>query len=521
MVHFRPLWKPFDIDFESASNPINPYAEVDVTVTLHPPSGKDAVIQAFWDGGNIWKARFAPDEEGIWEWESHAEPIIEGLDLKRGRFNAIRTDSDNPFYKHGFITIHESQRAFTHSDGTPFFWMADTAWSIPSTVEENELDYYLLIRAQQGFNVVQMNSLPQHDSSVKRFRFPFHFENNEWDLDRPNIEYFQILDSILSRCLNAGILPALVVLWFDYVPQTNVWWELEKKAVFSADQAGRYARYLAARTSAFGTIYLISGDSDFETPEAMNVYNSAGSMIRQTNYYQTPISAHINGEIMSPDSLNSCSWLDFHMYQSGHSANGLLRSSTCAVHASHLMPARPVLNSEPMYDHRYYLESEKKSPDRALLRRIYWTSWFSGATAGISYGAHGVWSWDRHPIKPDWRTLLMLSSASDAVQLRMFLEQYPWWQFEPITGLIQDTDILCMIAREAGYLMVYLTKPVDSLVINIASQPTMSTWFALATGEIFEAAYQYDKNKLSIEIPAWIADAILVLKYRSLLTPYE
>jgi len=511
MTQPQVLWKPFELRFKSESHYSNPYLDVELTLKFTSPSGKQIWIQGFWDGGNCWKARFAANEEGFWKWESEATPSDPGLHEKTGSFIVVRSSGKNPINEHGFLRIHPSQRSFMHADGVPFFWLGDTGWSIPSVANLEELTFYLQTRRRQGFNIIQMNSLPQHDSSSKEYRKPFITEHSQWDLDRPQPEYFQMLDTLLNQCLEAGILPALVVLWFDYVPETNVWWKLQKKAVFSPDQAARYARYLVARTSAFGTIYIITGDSDFETSESAAVYDAAGNAVRESNPHNTPISAHINGEIMTPQLLNQRTWLDFHMYQSGHGHSSLQRSSACAIHAAHLHPVRPVLNSEPMYDHRYYLEPEKKSPERCQLRRIYWTSWFSGATAGLTYGAHGIWSWDRKPLEPDWRSLLSLESANDAVRLKEFLEQYPWWQFRPAPKIPLDPDLHCAIARDAGILMIYLAKPAGQVVLNLRFIPAAGVWYNPETGETFAAKYQTTDDGLMVDSSGWKTDQILVL----------
>ena len=40
-------------------------------------------------------------------------------------------------------------------DGRPFFWLGDTAWELIHHTTRSEASYYLHIRAEQGFNVIQ------------------------------------------------------------------------------------------------------------------------------------------------------------------------------------------------------------------------------------------------------------------------------------------------------------------------------------------------------------------------------
>jgi hypothetical protein len=506
------LWKPIEINFSGKGTYDNPYVEVDLRVKYRSPSGNIVEMTAFWDGGNSWKVRFSPWEQGTWFWESTSEPLDDGLHARTGSFHVNLVDRDHDIYQHGFLKIHPSGRGFCHWDGTPFFWLADTAWSVSAAAEMDEWREYLATRSVQGFNLVQINSLPQHDSSVKNYRLPFIIESDVWDLDRPQPEYFQVLDSYLVQAMHAGILPALVVLWFDYVPETNLWWPLAKKAVFTVEQAARYARYLTARTAAYGTVYIISGDTDFETPASMAVYDAAALMVRQTNPYATLITAHINGEELTPLALNERPWLDFHMYQSGHKSTALERASSCALFAHQLEPARPVINSEPLYEGRYYLEPEKQPPGRDLLRRIFWTSWFSGATAGITYGAFPVWAWDRPPLKPDWRTTLQATSAGDIVQLKRFLERLPWWSFMPAANLSTESDVLFAETGDKTKILAYSYNLARQLILNIDRLPLQATWFNPATGLQVSAKYRLNDGSIKIEKPGWDEDAVLSLE---------
>ena len=48
-------------------------------------------------------------------------------------------------------------------DGEPFFWVGDTVWSAFTNATDEEWADYLDFRKAQGFNVLQINTLPQWD----------------------------------------------------------------------------------------------------------------------------------------------------------------------------------------------------------------------------------------------------------------------------------------------------------------------------------------------------------------------
>jgi len=53
------------------------------------------------------------------------------------------------------IRVADNHRFFVKADGTPFFWLGDTAWSIFNHPTPAEVDVYLDDRAAKGFTVIQ------------------------------------------------------------------------------------------------------------------------------------------------------------------------------------------------------------------------------------------------------------------------------------------------------------------------------------------------------------------------------
>jgi len=53
------------------------------------------------------------------------------------------------------IKVSENGRFFVKADGTPFFWLGDTAWSLFNHPKPEDVDLYLNDRAAKGFTVIQ------------------------------------------------------------------------------------------------------------------------------------------------------------------------------------------------------------------------------------------------------------------------------------------------------------------------------------------------------------------------------
>ena len=57
-----------------------------------------------------------------------------------------------------FLRISPTARYFTYTDGTPFFWFADSAWGL-SGLSQDEIELFFADRRSKGFNVIQINVL--------------------------------------------------------------------------------------------------------------------------------------------------------------------------------------------------------------------------------------------------------------------------------------------------------------------------------------------------------------------------
>ena len=70
----------------------NPF-DTDATVTFTPPSGTEraVAVQAFYDGGNTWRARLYVSECGTWRWRSRSADD-ENLNGQSGSFTVLQSN---------------------------------------------------------------------------------------------------------------------------------------------------------------------------------------------------------------------------------------------------------------------------------------------------------------------------------------------------------------------------------------------------------------------------------------------
>lgn len=66
-------------------------------------------------------------------------------------------------FSHGRIMVSENHRFLQHEDGTPFFYLGDTAWELFHRLSREEADAYLSDRASKGFTVIQAVAIAELD----------------------------------------------------------------------------------------------------------------------------------------------------------------------------------------------------------------------------------------------------------------------------------------------------------------------------------------------------------------------
>ena len=67
------------------------------------------------------------------------------------------------YFAHGELKVSDNKRFLQHKDGTPFFYLGDTAWELFHRLNREEADFYLEDRAGKGFTVIQAVALSELD----------------------------------------------------------------------------------------------------------------------------------------------------------------------------------------------------------------------------------------------------------------------------------------------------------------------------------------------------------------------
>ncbi|MGQ9748111.1 MAG: apiosidase-like domain-containing protein [Candidatus Caldatribacteriaceae bacterium] len=330
-------------------------------------------------------------------------------------------------------------------NGRPFFYLADTVWSALTSVTEEEWKEYLTYRRLQGFNVLQINLLHQWDASIPYLRFPFrrdiHGNYASFELDE---SYFGFAERLLQMASEEGFVPALVLLWCNFVPGT---WGSQRKIspVMPFSVMERYVRYAVERFSKFYPIFIISGDTDFGSDVAVKYYLRALEMVKSVAP-EAPTTLHLQPQADLPEEIVRSSYLDFYMYQSGHLGREQHLPYVLAQRFFSKSVKRPIVNGEPCYEGHPYGFTKDGSFGERDIRKAIWQSLLGGASAGVSYGAHGIWSWHRRGSEfrgtefsgePfEWRIALTFPGAWAASFAKFVFEEFGLFGIQPANELL-------------------------------------------------------------------------------------
>ena len=369
------------------------------------------------------------------------------------------------------LQISDSKDHFV-KDGKPFFYLADTAWLAFANATIDDWAEYLDYRKIQGFNALQMIVLPiPHDTSESAIGIlPFKTDNTgKMDFHAINDQYFDRAQTMLELATERGFLPVLAPLWCNYVEGSWASHSFEDK-VMPLSAVKPYMEYVVDVFSRFDPVYIISGDDNFETEKAGDYYTTMFDVVKQMSP-ETLTTMHLTSRIDLPNEWADYPHLDFYMYQSGHD---LEHQDYPYLHAAVYRGRsikRPIVNGEPCYEGlgpagRYGRFSAFD------VRKAIWQSLLSGAKAGVTYGAHGIWSWHVKGMRftsgvwqatPfEWRSALRFSGAWDAGFARWVFETYDLFDIQPVEAIKNDTaEIRMSVSNDRSTVVIYAPYNVD------------------------------------------------------------
>jgi hypothetical protein len=198
--------------------------------------------------------------------------------------------------------------------------------------------------------------------------------------------------------------------------------------------------------------------------------------------------------------------LDLLGYQSGHGDDArVIRwiHSGPVSHAWREALPKPVLNLEPPYEDHIAYQSKKPHSAYNVRRAAYW-SLLSAPLAGLTYGAHGIWSWETTAKVPlnhansgtakPWFEVIQLPGSFHMKVLVEFFGTIAGWKLIPSNELLANqpgskdpADFISLAASNSRDLLVAYLPMGGEISLNHAVSSFKVTWVDPRTGRIISS----------------------------------
>lgn len=363
------------------------------------------------------------------------------------------------------LRVAANGRYIEYADGTPFFYLGDTAWELFHRLNEEEADRYLIDRARKGFTVIQAVVLAEvggRDVPNANGDLPLVDD----DPTRPNEPYFRHVDAIVSRAEALGLVVGMLPTWGSHWKRVG----RDRPPLFTAENARTYGRLVGERYRQAPLIWILGGDQDVESDEERAVIEAMAEGLDEGDGGAHLMSYHPRGPGRSSDVFHDADWLDVNMIQSSHGAhdhdNGLF-----VAHDYALEPPKPTLDGEPRYEALpvgfYFRDANRydRFDDYDARQAAYWAL-LEGA-CGHTYGHNSLWQMWAPGREPKigacipWYEALDHPGAFQMGLVRRLFTTYPFHQLVPDRSVVLDgptsggARVRAARARDGSFLLAY------------------------------------------------------------------
>lgn len=385
-------------------------------------------------------------------------------------------------------------RYLSFDDGSPFFYLGDTAWEIFHRLTREEMAHYFETRARQGFTVVQGVALAEFEGVTvpnAHGRLPLHCTNGLPDPEKPDTDgdysYWAHVDYAIDEAAKHGMYMALLPTWGD---KFNQLWG-QGPVIFTPENAYTYGKWIGSRYAEKENIlWMLGGDRVLEETHR-RIIDRMAQGIREADKNHL-ITFHPAGASTSVDALGNASYIDFHTAQTGHDVSQCWETDSVMLRMAERTD-RPYMDAEPRYEGHpacfdpsigYFWQA------RDVRQNLYWNL-FSGA-CGHTYGHHSIWSMTKHPsdyFPFHWQDALQHPGAGQMQHGKNLRLKRDYFSFRPAPELLPDNHpgIGHMTAgRGKGYAYLYspLGAPFTADLSSFSpSKGLRASWFNPRTGE--------------------------------------
>lgn len=367
-------------------------------------SGKTIKMPGFWNGERNWVIRIALDEPGVWDFYTVCSNDGDnGLNGAHGTVSVKEYTGELDIYKHGFIKTEPGKRYFMYADGTPFFYIGDTHWTMPlESLDSNggisdedaeqygietQFHYIVDYRVKQGFTVYQSQQLGYYQGVA----------GNSWIGDKNgSIFDYGLTESILKQLQTLDIYFAYIAekglvhahSQFSY-PEELI--ETYLAGNISDSQLKGLCRHWVARYGAYPVMWTTAQEADNDYYEwagctaENNPWKKVMEYIAEFDPYGQPMTAHQENTGNTRVFNSAFAGLTEHNWFGAQFTTQLNNGVDWNIVKEYYENGgeKPVVNYEGRYDHFWTSEFGARSQG--------WIAYLNGMF-GYGYGVQPLWS---------------------------------------------------------------------------------------------------------------------------------
>jgi len=508
------IWEKQELSFQSSKTYDNPIYEVsDFNVTFTAPSGREKHVCGFWDGGKDWKVRFLPDEIGTWKWKTEcSDSVNTGLHNKTGEFECSGNPSSEAIFNKGAIRHEAGKYYLSYSDGTPFFWLACTAWNGALKSTDEEWEYYLSQRIENQYNVIQLVTTEWRgcDKSAEGLTA---IEGKEKIRIHP--EFFKRIDQKIDEANAKGLLVSPVILW---ALPSGPGRELSPGYALPMEEAILLAKYIVARYQGNHVVWALGGDGKYSGDQEEKWKKIGRQVFSSIDH--APVTLHPQGSSWIGDLFALEDWYDVMGYQSSHNNGGRVVNWINKGPMSQMwkkLKPMPYINMEPNYEEIGFRISAED-----VRNASYW-SLFATPVAGVTYGANGIWPWLRPGEQilnhgnatgvTGWRKSIDFPGSIQMGYLAGFIQQFEWWNLFPANEILAKQPgeetynhwISVVKTPNDKTIIAYIPKKGEVTIFNPRGIKYTAQWFnpvsnKYSPAKITQTISQKSKGKVKDDV---------------------
>jgi hypothetical protein len=349
------------------------------------------------------------------------------------------------------MRVSANGRYLVDDEGDPFFYLADTAWTLFYRPTRGEVDLYLRDRWDKGFTVVMPVVLWGEDMAAQNAYGEAPLV--DWDPTRPNEVFFAHVDWVVDRAESMGMHVAMLPTWGEFVgplwtgdqPRPNFSYSNRGPIIFDVDNARVYGEFLGRRYRDKPIFWVVGGDRNPVNEGYISVWRALVEGLKAGDGGRHLMTYHPCGVNSSSRWFHDEVWLDFNMMQT--TTRWDLDNYNLILADYNRAPVKPVLDGETRYEDSYEWFFRKPPHGRRVtahqVRKAAYNAMLSGAM-GHTYGCRDVWFFyvpsgdePNKDVKTRWQQAMSFPGAFHMGHLKGLFLRYPWYKLVPQISVVQ------------------------------------------------------------------------------------